>query len=371
MTLTNDGYAYKLTVAVLAAVLFALSGCTGASPEAKKEQVGDIVWPLPPEQPRIRFIRSIRTPADIGAIAPKSLITALFGGAEDKNIPMQKPYAVSADSKGRIFVGESALGRIFVFDVENKKFDVWGQSGPGRLRQPLGVAVDGEDRLYVSDARQQRVVVFDQEGKFLQAMGGKEQLARPVGIAIDDARDRIYVVDPGNHNIAVFNKAGDRVATLGKRGVEPGQFNFPSNIALDRSGRLHVIDSMNFRVQIIQPDGSPVQAFGQNSDRPGSTTRSKGIGVDPDGNIYVVDAAFNNFQIFNEDGALLLIVGNTGTGPGEFYLPAGAYLDPKGRFYVVDQLNKRIQVFQYLGESPAPSDSAEESAEMPSEDAPK
>lgn len=355
----HNGYATRLTAVAISLIFLAIGGCAGESPQVQQEEVGDIVWPLPPEQPRIKFIRSFKTPADIGATAPKSLVTALFGGEDLTNIYMEKPYAVSADSKGRVFVGESALGKVMVFDIPNKKFDIWGRSGPGALKLPLGIAVDDKDEVYVTDAKQKRVVVFGPDGNFLRAMGGEGELVRPVGIAIDNTRDRVYVVDTGSHDIAVFDKAGNRTATVGSWGKELGHFNFPSNIALDRDGRLYVVDAMNFRIQILEPDGAPIRAFGKHSDEVGDLARPKGIGVDPDGHIYVVDAAFNNFQVFENDGTLLLFIGGNGVAPGQFYLPAGAYLAPNGRFYVADQFNRRVQIFQYLGDSEPASESPE------------
>lgn len=360
----TNGFAACFMSAALATALLALAGCADTTEQAKpKEEPTDIVWPQPPDQPRIRYLRSISTPADIGATPPRSLISSLLGEQEETVVRMQKPYAVTADRDGRIFVGDSGLGRVLVFDVENKKFDVWGQAGPGALKLPLGIATDGEGNVYVTDAKQKRIVVFDRNGEFLKAMGGKDLLERPVGIAIDEPRGRIYVVDSHMHSIFVFNTDGNLVSKIGERGAAPGQFNFPTNIAISRDGKLYITDGMNFRVQVLDPNGLPLEAFGQHSDLPGSLARPKGIGVDPDGHIYVVDAAFNNFQIFDLEGALLLIIGAAGRGPGEFYLPAGAFLDAQGRFYVVDQFNRRIQVFQYLGEPPAQPDSEEPSAE--------
>ena len=347
----TNGYAARIMAAALAATLLALAGCAGTTEQAKpEEEPTDLVWPLPPEQPRIRYLRSLYSSEDVGAGASTSLVSTLLGESQEAVQKMEKPYAVSADSNGRVFVGETALGRVLVFDAANKKFEVWGQSGPGALKQPLGVTVDGQGRVYVSDGIQKRVVVFDQDGKFVLAAGKKGELERPVGIAVDETRDRIYVVDTPRHRIAVFDMAGNLVSTIGERGTEPGQFNFPSNMAIDRSGKLYVVDAMNFRVQILDPDGAPLGAFGKNGDMPGNFVRPKGIGVDQDGHIYVVDAAFNNFQVFNSEGALMLIVGGSGRGPGQFYLPAGAFLDAQGRFYVVDQFNRRVQVFQYLAE---------------------
>ena len=372
MNCKTNGYRASIMATALATALLTLAGCTDTADQAKPaEEPTDLVWPLPPEQPRIKYVRSIRSSSDIGATATRSLASSLLGEKEQAGTRMEKPYAVTADNSGRIFVGETATGTVQVFDVENRKFEIWGQSGPGSLKLPLGIASDSQGRIYVTDGKQKRLVVFDRTGEFMMAMGGKDQLERPVGVAVDEARGRIYVVDSHIHAIVVFDMAGNRVSQIGKRGKEPGQFNFPTNIALDKDGKLYVVDGMNFRVQILRPDGSPVAAFGQHADLPGNFARPKGIGVDPDGHIYVVDAAFNNFQVFNNQGALLLIVGATGRGPGQFYLPAGAFLDAQGRFYVVDQFNRRVQVFEYLGDSAAPPAPVPAAAKTPTDSPPQ
>lgn len=362
----NNGYATLRIAAALAAIPLALGGCTGGAEQAREEETPELVWPLPPEQPRIRYVRSISSKKDIGAKDKVSLTSRILG--EEDNTPferMKKPYAVHADKDGRIFVADTGWGKLLVFDVANKKFDMWGRSGPGALTQPLGVTSDSQGRVYATDGVQQRVVVFDRDGKFVLAAGRKGELERPGGIVVNEALGRIYVADVKRHHIAVFDMtAGNLVATIGERGVEPGQFNFPTNLAIDRDGKLYVVDAMNFRAQILDPEGNALKTFGQIGDGPGSFARPKGIGVDPDGHIYVVDAAFNNFQIFDSDGALLLYVGAVGREPGQFWLPAGAHVDAQGRIYIVDQYNWRVQVFQYLGE-PAAEPAAESSAVAP------
>lgn len=349
--------AHGLVVAAGLAALV-LGGCTETTQPVKEAENLEYVWPLPPEQPRIRYLYSVSTSKDIGAAASRSLVDSLVGRDAPPVLGLQKPYGVHADREGRIFVTDTGWGKLVVFDRANKKFEVWGSGGQGALKMPLGVSSDSQDRIYVTDGKEQRVIVFDRNGKYLMAMGRKGQLGRPAGIVINERLGRIYVADVLKHHIAVFDMQGNLTGTIGKRGKEPGQFNFPTNLAIDRDGNLYVVDAMNFRIQILDPQGQPLNAFGQHSDRPGSFARPKGIGVDPDGHIYVVDAAFNNFQIFNHDGALLLFVGGAGLQPGQFYLPAGAYLDAQGRLYVVDQVNQRVEVFQYLGE-PAESPDAE------------
>ena len=340
-------------VALMAAAgLMAVAGCAAPTAPERREPP-NLVWPLPPEQPRIRFIGEFRYQRDAeeGRDTGGSIADILLGRRDDDrgDAQLNKPYGVHADRNGRIYVTDTGYGKLVLFDTKNKKFDIWGLQGNGQLAKPIGVTSDSQGRVYVSDALQRRIVVFDRDGKFLNAFGGKEELGRPAGIALDEEAGRLYVVDIKKHNIAVFDPAGTRIDTIGERGVGPGQFNFPTNIAMDRQGRLYVADSGNFRIQVLEPDGTFISTFGQVGDSLGSFARPKGIGVDSEGNVYVVDAAFNNIQIFNQEGTLLLHVGSIGRDPGQFWLPAGMYIDESDRLYVVDQYNFRIQVFQFLG----------------------
>jgi DNA-binding beta-propeller fold protein YncE len=368
----NNGYAARIMAAALATALLALAGCADTTEQAKpEEEPTDLVWPLPPEQPRIRYVRSIRSNEDIGATDEVDVTSTLLGSKEKETEQrLRKPYGVHADRNGRIFVADTALGKLVMFDVTNKKFEIWGESGKGSLKKPLGITTDSQGRVYVTDGTELRVVVFDRAGNFLFAAGKQGELTRPVGVAVNETLGHIYVADSQQHHIAVFDMAaGNLISTIGERGIEPGQFNFPTNLAIDREGKLYVVDTMNFRVQILDPAGNPLKAIGRVGDSPGSFSRPKGIAVDSDGHIYVVDAAFNNFQIFDSEGALLLFVGNSGREPGQFSMPAGAYIDAQDRLYVVDQFNSRVQVFQYLAkpvEQAAPESApVENSTESP------
>jgi len=366
------GYAARLTATALTTALLALAGCTGTAEQAKKEEPTDLVWPLPPDPPRIKYVGSYRFRKDVEAGDKLSAVDLLLGKKEGLGESLRKPYGVHADRDGRIFVTDVGWGKVVVFDPKNRKFEFWGQAGRGVLGLPIGVTSDSTGRVYVTDASQGRVVVFDRNGEFVAAMGKKGELERPAGIAIDEDRQRVYVVDTYKHHIAVFDLGGRLISTIGARGTAPAQFNFPTNLTVGPEGRLYVMDSMNFRVQILDPDGKAISAFGENGRNPGQFARGKGIALDSEGHIYVVDAAFNNFQVFDPDGRLLLFIGSNGRNPGEFWLPAGAYIDNEDRIYVADQYNFRIQVFQYLGEraadAPAPqSVTAETPAEPPSQ----
>jgi DNA-binding beta-propeller fold protein YncE len=340
-----------LTLGIIACAGVMLSCATPDSTKLDSTPgTSELVWPLPPEQPRIKYVGALHSEDQI--VPPESTMTSLrnslLGKTGKGGRQLKKPYAVHADNEGRVFVADSGWGKVLVFDEQNKSFSVWGTNGKGILAKPLGVSSDNQGNIYVTDSLKKRVVVFNPDGMFLRAMGKKGELERPIGIVIDDERDRVYVVDSKAHHIVSYNKNGELVETLGKRGAEPGEFNWPTNIALDSSGNLYVVDSMNFRIQVLNPDGTHYKSFGSNGDGRGQFVRAKGIAVNSLGHIYVTDAAFNNIQIFNDEGALLLDVGSMGREPGQFILPAGLFIDRNDQIYVSDQYNFRVQIFKYL-----------------------
>lgn len=311
-----------------------------------------LVWPLPPEQPRIRYVRTYQSDDDFkGGKKPSKFALMLLGpkDAGAASDSLVKPYGVAVSRTGKVFVADTASRRAFVFDPDAKTLSFLGDGGPGKLTKPVGVAVDDRDVVFIADATLKRVFGYAPDGSLQIAIGHDGELSNPSGLAIDRINHRLYVADASRHQILSYSTLdGSAQHTIGKRGSENGEFNFPTNLAVDAKGRLYVADTLNFRIQIFDAAGTFVRAFGELGDTPGSFNRPKGVAVDSEGHIYVVDASFNNFQIFNEEGQLLLFVGAGGQSPGEFVLPAGMFIDEQDRIYVADQGNSRVQVFQYL-----------------------
>jgi DNA-binding beta-propeller fold protein YncE len=323
----------------------------GKSAAAPVERVP--VWPLPPEPTRIRYVTSYRGADDFNAKKKTSRWRTLVFGQDDTapGMPDQlvKPYGVAVSPSGLIYVSDTASGRVFVFDAERQALTFLGDRQPAKLAKPTGIAVAPSGTVFVADATHNRVFGYSPAGDLVVAIGRDGDLESPAGMAIDGGRQLLYVADARKHQVFCYSTVdGAAVRTIGRRGSEPGEFNFPTNVSVDKEGRLYVTDTLNFRIQSFDPDGRPRHVFGTLGDTPGSLNRPKGIGVDDEGHIYVADSSFNNFQIFDQEGQLLLYVGSVGSGAGEFFLPAGLFIDARNRVYVVDQGNARVQVFQYL-----------------------
>ena len=329
-----------------------------------------LVWPLPPDSPRIRYVTAYHGLTDFKKAGGgwKSL---LIGPDTDKpSTQLMKPYGIAVARDGRVYVTDTAARRVFVFDAHAKTVSFIGEKGPIKIVKPIGVAIDASDTVFVADATLKRVVGYRQDGSVAIAIGHDGELENPSGLAIDRARSLLYVADAKKHQVLCYSSAdGSSVRTIGKRGIEAGEFNFPTNLSVDRGGRLYVTDTLNFRVQIFGADGAFVASIGTQGDGPGHLNRAKGVGVDSEGHVYIADTSFNNFQIFDADGSILLFVGSTGDAPGEFLLPAGLFVDDEDRIYVADQGNARVQVFQRVrSEQASAAQSAAAGKEDPSSD---
>lgn len=331
---------------VLGSGLLLLAAC--AAPGPPPSPPPPLVWPPQPEPARIRYVGSIARPDDLEIRKSwlKKLWEVIVGGTEAQVL---RPYGLWVDHEGRLYVADSAARVVHIFDPKARSYRAVERIGSRRFEMPIGVAVAPDGTLYVSDSELRTVAAIGRNGKLLREFG--RDLGRPTGLALSPGGDRVYVVDTVNHQVAIFDPGGKRLGSIGRRGTGEGEFNFPTNVAVDRGGFVYVTDSMNFQVKIFAPDGRPVGKFGQLGDGTGDFSRPKGIGVDSDGHVYVVEGLHDVFQILDRQGRFLLAVGGTGTGPGNFWLPTGLHIDREDRIYVADSYNNRVQVFQYVKEA--------------------
>lgn len=324
-------------------IAFALLTCAPPSGglEEQAAQNESVVWPAPPQQPRIRLIGTFGKPEDLGI--KQSIFGRLWGWiAGPAPRAMVRPYAIAAMGS-RVAVADPGAGVVHLYDLAGGGYQRIDSAGKQPLVSPVGVAI-ADDQVYVADSARARIFVFDDSGKLTRTLEG---LQRPTGLAWDGERRRLYVTDTVSHSVAVLTPDGERLFSFGRRGTGDGEFNFPSHLSF-ADGRLYVNDTMNFRIQVFDPDGTFLSSFGKHGDSAGNFAQPKGIALDSEGDIYVVDALFNRVQIFNQRGKLLLVFGGDGGAPGELWLPSGLFIE-HDRIYVADSYNRRVQVFQFLG----------------------
>ena len=328
---------------MLAAVPIILYGC--AAPP-----LPDLYWPSPPDAPRIKYVRDYRGSENLD-FKKSSMAAEILLGAEASSA-LKKPNGIYTDDKGRVYVTDTAAADIFIIDPAKKTATTLSEMGGSKsLYKPIGVTVDYQGRIFVTDSQEDKVAMYEENGKFISNLTPDVPFKQPTGIISDNINKKLYITDTHTHDIRVFDlETLKPIRTIGKRGKEEGQFNFPSNITVDPKGRVFVVDTMNGRVQIFDAEGKFIRAFGQFGDAAGMFARPKGIAVDSEGHIYVVDSAFNNVQIFDDEGQILLAFAGYGNDRGQLILPSGAAIDKDDFIYVVDSWNRRVEVFEFLGD---------------------
>lgn len=368
--------------------LLLLTGCASSSPRFFQHAEQHLVWPEPPEAPRIRYLGSIS-----GTMRPRpedglgAAVNRVFFG-ETEFPSLVTPHAVAMHADGdRLAVADPNAKCVHLLRLASKRYariewlDVAdpakpaGDSAPFEpiaekesaepgasptdarwgtaLEAPVGVAW-ANDLLLIADATRHAVFFVNPEAKArsqpwpVERVVGEGFLRRPAGLAFDDQRGLVVVSDAGAHCLWLFDMNGRLERSIGERGPGPGQFNFPAQIAVDREGAVLVVDALNFRVQRISTSGAFLGAFGRKGDAAGDFSLPKGIAIDADGRVWVVDAHFENVQAFDPEGRLLLAFGGEGQAPGQFWLPAGAAIDGQHRLWVADAYNRRVQAFELL-----------------------
>lgn len=274
-------------------------------------------------------------------------IAGLFEGQDA--VVLQRPLSGVVDDNGRILITDVSRSAVFVFDPANGRLDVWEfAKGFRRFASPTGITLGPAGSVFVADADLRQVYLLDPLGNGTLVIDSN-LLERPTGLAWDEKEGLLYVSDTQAHQIKVFDMTGRQVRTIGKRGEEPGEFNFPTFLSLSRD-RLVVSDTMNARVQLIALDGgNKPEIVGERGTMIGNLVRPKGVAIDSENNLYVIESYHDHLLVFDDRARFLLPIGGTGKVAGNFYLPGGVWIDKGNRVFVADTFNGRIAVFQFLG----------------------
>jgi sugar lactone lactonase YvrE len=232
-----------------------------------------------------------------------------------------------------------------------------------------GIALDGQGNLYLTEMDDDLIYKYTTSGKLVTKWGGTGhgpgQLTYPEKLAFD-AQGNLYVTEFGspsfdgsqgeNDRIQKFSPTGTPLAQWGTLGSEPGQFNGPVGIAIDKQGNIFVAEAANHRIQKLSPEGKPIAQWHTVGSGVGERTQTGyDLALDASGNIYVSEpnplgSGNDRIEKFSPAGERLAQWGEFGSGPGQFDKPWGLTLDSKGNVFVVENGNNRIQEFSPTGQ---------------------
>ena len=336
---------YSLCAIAAAGLSLFATGCVAPAPGTATVPSASLApaWPPPPAEARVRYVRSVSGPSDLGITKGivQRIVSALSGNGGDEHFV--RPTGV-AEHAGVVYVADPGAPALWILDTKRQSYVKVSEVDNKPLSSPVAVAVGPDRSVFLADTGLKRVFLLDDEGKLVRVVAGSE-LERPAALAYDGATGRLYVADAVRHRIGVYDPSGALTDAFGRPGTKDGELNYPTHLCLDPAGALLATDAMNFRIEAFAHDGRFLWKLGHHGDGSGDFAAPKGLAADTAGHVFVVDALFDAVQIFERDGTFLLSFGSRGTEPGQFALPGGIFINAQDQVYVADAYNRRVQVF--------------------------
>ncbi len=176
------------------------------------------------------------------------------------------PNDIAISNKGHIYVTGNSYRGVVVMNKEGifshllTPVDRFGKSSEEKATI-RDVEIDNQGNIYLLSEDMGRIYVYDSQERYMFKFGEKGgssgKLSRPRGIAVDGGRKRIYVIDYMRHTANAYSDDGQFLFEFGGKGWGKGWFNYPTDIAVDTLGNVLVVDTFNNRVQVLKIQETP------------------------------------------------------------------------------------------------------------------
>ncbi|MDL1967398.1 MAG: NHL repeat-containing protein [Deltaproteobacteria bacterium] len=171
------------------------------------------------------------------------------------------PNSIAISDRGYLYLTGNSYRGVVVMD-KNGTFshlltpvDRLGES-PEEKAIICDVEIDNQGNIYLLSEDMGRIYVYDSQERYLfkfgQKGGSTGKLSRPRGIIVDGSGERIYVIDYMRHTANAYSGDGQFLFEFGGKGWGKGWFQYPADIAVDTLGNILVADTFNHRVQVLK-----------------------------------------------------------------------------------------------------------------------
>lgn len=327
-----------------------------SSPAVEQERVAFNVYCAEPILYRYRRVAQdltapefVHTPAYPGVY--RYAVTAVVEGRESAFSPdlkvavLGQPWGLALDPTGRRYLRDvPALQTL----VEKPDGSVIGYLGSvhEHFEGSYDHCLDSLGRLIVADlpdgySQEHRITILDRQFRRVNRFGGESgsepgRFNQPRGVAVD-RQDNIIVADTGNHRLQFFDREGHFLFALGRPGSGDGEFQFPMKAAAAPDGRLAVADSGNNRVQVFRPVAGGYEFVRALA----GLSEPKYVAFAPDGTLLVSDSGHHAIKAFDADGNLRWEYGGPERDP--LNDPRGIAVDPTtNTLVIVDGGSRRV-----------------------------
>jgi len=223
-----------------------------------------------------------------------------WGDAGSTNGQLKNPSGIFVNEK-YVYVADTGNSRIVMFDKTGNFVYSWGTHGnnPGMFQTPVSISSDHKGELFVGDTELQSIQLFDTKGIYRDEIDSSfTEGASFSGIKAlaFDSQDNLYAISTDN-KILKYSSIGKFLNFYGSGGTEEGRFINPSAIAVDSKDNIYVADTGNHRIQKFDSNGNFLLSWGIKVTEQGQFEQPVGLAIDTTNNIYVVDKN-NNIQKF-------------------------------------------------------------------------
>jgi sugar lactone lactonase YvrE len=256
---------------------------------------------------------------------------------------------IALNSRGHIFVLHRGPQPLLEFDADGTFIRALGG---GLFDRPHGLRIDRDDNIWTTDVAAHVVLKLSPAGRVLLVLGVKGRpgewheyghlrlFEEPNDLAFG-ASGEIYVAQghgKGEPRIVKFDRDGNFVATWGRKGKAPGEFDIAHSIVIDGDGLLYVADRNNERIQVFDGDGR----YLRESRHPGTPC---GLCLGPDRQLWLAHGHTGMVMKLDLAGNVLGATGGQGKALGQFGEAHYIAVSPRDEIYVTDTLNWRIQKY--------------------------
>lgn len=286
-------------------------------------------------------------------------VKSIYGWGSTPPTQLTVPQELDIDSSGNIWVTDTAHpDRAIAFTPEGKLLDQVGQDSQEKIVAVGPVNMPADGRLFLGESALDRVRVFDEGGGDL----GFFAVPNPIDI---DIRGNLMAVGSTSGWAIVNPENGQPVKVLGERGKDIEQYDTVNGVTIAQDGTIYVVDSYNNRLSAydskgertwIVTTGAPANkvditgggamAASNVTTAPAKLQLPADVTVDGRGRVVVVDSLDFSISVFDPtDGRFIAKYGAYGPQDGQFIYPSSIdYDSQRDWFAVADAGNSRVQI---------------------------
>jgi DNA-binding beta-propeller fold protein YncE len=177
------------------------------------------------------------------------------------------PSGIAVLRNGNIVVTDGyGNNRVVMFSKEGKFIKQVGKgsggpadkgTGPGEWVLPHKLALDADDNMYIVDRENRRVQVFDRDLNYRREIKNEGWNPWDIGISRRGNDGFAYIADHAGERVhKIAFKDGQILATWGKQGLGPGEFDWVHGVVVDSRGAVYAADTYGQRLQKFVPTKS-------------------------------------------------------------------------------------------------------------------